>query len=82
MTRPAKTLRSLIRRLPVLDWGRRYGRRELSADLLAAGYTMLRGEHVRIDIILGRFSKRTQIKVEIFGGPSGTVTSGWYPWSW
>lgn len=35
--------------------------------LLAAGYTMLRGEHVRIDIILGRFSKRTQIKVEIFG---------------
>lgn len=35
--------------------------------LLAAGYTMLRQEHVRIDIILGRFSKRTQIKVEIFG---------------
>jgi TRAP-type mannitol/chloroaromatic compound transport system permease small subunit len=34
--------------------------------LLAAGYTMLRGEHVRIDVILGRFSKRTQIKVEAF----------------
>lgn len=32
--------------------------------LLAAGYTMLRQEHVRIDVILGRFSKRTQIKVE------------------
>lgn len=32
--------------------------------LLAAGYTLLRGEHVRIDVILGRFSKRTQIKVE------------------
>ncbi len=32
--------------------------------LLAAGYTMLRQEHVRIDIILGRFSKRTQIIVE------------------
>lgn len=32
--------------------------------LLAAGYTMLRQEHVRIDIILGRFSKRTQITVE------------------
>ena len=32
--------------------------------LLAAGYTMLRGEHVRIDVILGRFSKRTQIKIE------------------
>lgn len=35
--------------------------------LLAAGYTLLRGEHVKIDVILGRFSKRTQIKVEIFG---------------
>ena len=32
--------------------------------LLAAGYTLLRLEHVRIDVILGRFSKRTQIKVE------------------
>jgi TRAP-type mannitol/chloroaromatic compound transport system permease small subunit len=32
--------------------------------LLAAGYTMLRQEHVRIDVVLGRFSKRTQIKVE------------------
>lgn len=35
--------------------------------LLASGYTMLRQEHVRIDIILSRFSKRTQTKVEIFG---------------
>ncbi len=35
--------------------------------LLAAGYTMLRQEHVKIDVILSRFSKRTQIKVEIFG---------------
>jgi TRAP-type mannitol/chloroaromatic compound transport system permease small subunit len=35
--------------------------------LLAAGYTMLRQEHVKIDVIIGRFSKRTQIKVEIFG---------------
>jgi TRAP-type mannitol/chloroaromatic compound transport system permease small subunit len=32
--------------------------------LLAAGYTMLRQEHVRIDVILGHFSKRTQIKIE------------------
>jgi TRAP-type mannitol/chloroaromatic compound transport system permease small subunit len=32
--------------------------------LLAAGYTMLRQEHVRIDVIIGRFSKRTQITVE------------------
>jgi TRAP-type mannitol/chloroaromatic compound transport system permease small subunit len=35
--------------------------------LLAAGYTMLRQEHVKIDVILGRFSKRTQILVECFG---------------
>ena len=35
--------------------------------LLAAGYTLLRQEHVKIDVILGHFSKRTQIKVEIFG---------------
>jgi TRAP-type mannitol/chloroaromatic compound transport system permease small subunit len=35
--------------------------------LLAAGYTMLRQEHVKIDVILHRFSKRTQIKIEIFG---------------
>lgn len=35
--------------------------------LLAAGYTLLRQEHVKIDVILGRFARRTQIKVEIFG---------------
>jgi TRAP-type mannitol/chloroaromatic compound transport system permease small subunit len=35
--------------------------------LLAAGYTLLRQEHVRIDVILSRFSKRTQIKIEMFG---------------
>jgi TRAP-type mannitol/chloroaromatic compound transport system permease small subunit len=32
--------------------------------LLAAGYTLLRNEHVRIDVVLGHFSKRTQIIVE------------------
>lgn len=35
--------------------------------LLCAGYTLLRQEHVRIDIILSRFSRPTQVKVEIFG---------------
>ncbi|TMH06736.1 MAG: TRAP transporter small permease subunit [Betaproteobacteria bacterium] len=35
--------------------------------LLAAGYTLLRQEHVKIDVVLGHFSKRTQIKVEMFG---------------
>ena len=35
--------------------------------LLAAGYTMLRQEHVRIDVLLSRFSKRTQIWIDIVG---------------
>jgi TRAP-type mannitol/chloroaromatic compound transport system permease small subunit len=35
--------------------------------LLAAGYTLLRQEHVKIDVILSRFSRRTQILIEIFG---------------
>ncbi len=35
--------------------------------LLASGYTLLRQEHVKIDVVLGRFTRRTQIKVEIFG---------------
>jgi TRAP-type mannitol/chloroaromatic compound transport system permease small subunit len=35
--------------------------------MLAAGYTLLRAEHVKIDVVFGHFSKRTQIKIEIFG---------------
>ena len=35
--------------------------------LLASGYTLLRQEHVRIDVISGRFSKRTQIWIDIIG---------------
>ena len=35
--------------------------------LLAAGYTMMRQEHVKIDVIAGRFSKRTQIWIDIIG---------------
>jgi TRAP-type mannitol/chloroaromatic compound transport system permease small subunit len=35
--------------------------------LLAAGYTLQRQEHVKIDVIYGRFSKRTQIWIDIFG---------------
>ncbi len=35
--------------------------------LLAAGYTMLRQGHVKIDVISGRFSKRTQIWIDIVG---------------
>ncbi|GAC1608679.1 MAG: TRAP transporter small permease subunit [Ramlibacter sp.] len=35
--------------------------------LLAAGYTLLNGEHVRIDVISGRLSKRAQIWIDVFG---------------
>lgn len=35
--------------------------------LLGAGYTMLRQGHVKIDVVLGRFSRRTQVLVECFG---------------
>ena len=35
--------------------------------LLAAGYTMLRQGHVKIDVVSGRFSKRTQIWIEVIG---------------
>ena len=35
--------------------------------MLAAGYTLMRQEHVKIDVISGHFSKRTQIWIEIFG---------------
>ncbi|HUP09226.1 MAG TPA: TRAP transporter small permease subunit, partial [Caldimonas sp.] len=35
--------------------------------LLAAGYTMLRQEHVKIDVISSRLSKRAQIWVDILG---------------
>ena len=35
--------------------------------LLAAGYTLLRQEHVKIDVLSGRFTKRTQIWIEIVG---------------
>ncbi|HJW10166.1 MAG TPA: TRAP transporter small permease subunit [Albitalea sp.] len=35
--------------------------------LLAAGYTMLRQEHVKIDVISGHLSKKAQIWIDIFG---------------
>ena len=35
--------------------------------LIASGYTLLNNEHVRIDVISGRFSRRTQIWIDIFG---------------
>jgi len=38
-----------------------------AAFLLAAGYTLLNGDHVKIDVITSRLSKRAQIWVDIFG---------------
>lgn len=35
--------------------------------LLASSNTLKRNEHVRIDVIVGRFPKRTQVWVDIFG---------------
>jgi TRAP-type mannitol/chloroaromatic compound transport system permease small subunit len=35
--------------------------------LLCAGWTLLRNEHIRIDVIAGRFSKRTQTWIDVFG---------------
>ncbi|NYT35762.1 TRAP transporter small permease subunit [Allopusillimonas soli] len=35
--------------------------------LLTAGYTLLRNEHVRVDVLSQHFSPRTRIKIEIFG---------------
>jgi TRAP-type mannitol/chloroaromatic compound transport system permease small subunit len=37
------------------------------AFLLAAGYTLLNGEHVRIDVVSSHFSKRRQIWIDVFG---------------
>ncbi|WP_322994921.1 TRAP transporter small permease subunit [Castellaniella sp.] len=35
--------------------------------LLAAGYTFLRNEHVRVDVLSQRLPERTQVGIEIFG---------------
>src|SRR3569832_2694443 len=37
------------------------------AFLLAAGYTLLNGEHVRIDVIIHRLPKRAQIWIDVVG---------------
>jgi len=38
-----------------------------AAFLLAAGYTLLQGEHVRVDVVVSRLSKRTQIWIDVLG---------------
>jgi TRAP-type mannitol/chloroaromatic compound transport system permease small subunit len=35
--------------------------------LLGSGYTLLRQEHIRIDVIYGKFTRRNQVWIDIFG---------------
>ncbi|MDD2925062.1 TRAP transporter small permease subunit [Rhodoferax sp.] len=35
--------------------------------LLFSAYTLLNGEHVKIDVVYGRLAKRTQIWIDVFG---------------
>lgn len=35
--------------------------------MLASSHTLKRDEHVRIDVIAGRFSRRTQVWIDLFG---------------
>lgn len=52
--------------------------------LLCAGYTLLRNEHIRIDIVFGQFSRRTQIWIDIFGTVffllPMAIMIGWLSW--
>ncbi|MES2940641.1 MAG: TRAP transporter small permease subunit [Pseudomonadota bacterium] len=38
-----------------------------AAFLLASGYTLLNGEHVKIDVVYSRLSKRAQIWIDVLG---------------
>lgn len=35
--------------------------------LLCAGYTFLKNEHIRIDVVVGRFSRRVHAWIDVFG---------------
>lgn len=53
--------------------------------LLGAGYTLKHNGHVRIDVLYGRFSKRTQAWVDLVGGvffllPMAGII-GWLSWT-
>jgi len=36
--------------------------------ILCSGYTLLRNEHIRIDILIGRYPKKVQTWIDIVGG--------------
>lgn len=52
--------------------------------LLCAGYTLKHNEHIRIDVVAGRLSRRTQTWIDIFGTVffllPMTVTIAWLSW--
>jgi len=52
--------------------------------LLGAGYTLLRNEHVRIDVIAGRLSRRTQAWIDVIGTifflMPMAILLGWLSW--
>ena len=52
--------------------------------LLGAGYTLLRNEHVRIDVVAGRLSRRTQAWIDIIGTifflMPMAILLGWLSW--
>ncbi len=52
--------------------------------LLCAGYTLLKGEHVRIDIVASHLSRRTQVVIDILGTllflMPFTVAAIWLSW--
>jgi len=52
--------------------------------LLIAAYALKRNEHVRIDVIIGRLSERTQAWIDLLGGVfmllPVTLIIAWYSW--
>jgi TRAP-type mannitol/chloroaromatic compound transport system permease small subunit len=43
--------------------------------LLASAYTLLNGEHVKIDVISSKLSKRTQIWIDVSASPFSSLPS-------
>jgi len=52
--------------------------------MLGAGYTLQLNEHVRVDVFYGRWSTRTQIWIDLFGGIffllPATIIIGYLSW--
>jgi TRAP-type mannitol/chloroaromatic compound transport system permease small subunit len=56
--------------------------------LLCAAWTLLRNEHIRIDVVAGRLSKRTQTWIDVLGTifflfpMAGLILYEAIPWAW